>query len=156
MYKFTERQKQADVEKFLRRLADRAASKWMSNRCERRNESRCGQSMPVYMARWDGASFSKEEATIALSRDVSSQGIAVVVVGPFQAKRVVMAFWVESRPCFALGEVHNEAPMGGGYRRLGIELIELLDVADHPSLQELIPLTARLAPMFTAEAANRD
>ncbi len=154
MYTFTERQKQLDVQKFLCRLADRTTSKGFSNRYERRNEGRTGQSMPVYLARWDGECLSKDEATIGLSRDVSSQGIAVVVVGPFQAKRIVMAFWVESRPCFALGNVQNETFLGGGYRRLGVELIELLDVAEHPALEELMPLTARLAPVFTTESRD--
>jgi hypothetical protein len=154
MYTFTERQKQTDVQKFLRRLADRSAAKWLAGKYERRTDSRCGQSMPVYMARWDGESFSKDEATIALSRDVSSQGIAVIVVGPFQAERVLIAFWVESRPCFAVGQVHNDTAIGGGYRRLGIELIEILEVGEHPALESLLPLTSRLAPVFNKDAGR--
>lgn len=154
MYSFDERNKQADVQKFLRRLADRSTTKWLAGKYERRNDSRCGQSMPVYMARWDGESFSREEATIALSRDVSSQGIAVVVVGPFQAEQVLVGFWVESRPCFAVGQVHNDTALGGGYRRLGIELVEILEVGEHPDLQSLMPLTSRLAPVFNKETAR--
>ncbi len=154
MYTFTERNNQADVQKFLCRLADRAASKRFSERDERRDDSRTGYSMPVYIARWDGDCFSRDEATIALSRDISSQGIAVVVVGPFHAERLMLAFWVESRPHFALGAVQSDQPIGGGYRRLGIKLVELLEVGDHPCLEELLPLVERLAPVVHATSPN--
>ncbi len=154
MYTFTERKNEADVQKFLCRLADRAATKRFSERYERRDDSRTGYSMPVYVARWDGDRFSKDEATIALSRDISSQGIAVVVVGPFHAERLMLAFWVESQPYFAVGAVQCDQPIGGGYRRLGIKLVELLDVGDHPCLEELLPLVARLAPIVHAAPPN--
>src|SRR5579871_6921606 len=113
MYTFTERSKQTEVQKFLRRLADRSVAERHSIEQERRDESRIGQAIPVYMARWDGECFSKEEETIGLSQNVSSQGIAVVVIGPFQATRLILAFCMESRPHFALGEVRSETPVGG-------------------------------------------
>jgi len=160
MFSFGKRKKQMEVHKLIRRAVDVSSPNRPPSDGELRWENRSNRTIPVLLAPFEGGEPSVCEMTIALTKDFSGQGLALVLHQPFRAESVVIGFWAEGEAEFVLGEVRQNAPLGGGYWQVGLELTERIAVADYPALAALVPQAARLVPdrshqaMSTAEAGG--
>jgi hypothetical protein len=146
MFSFTKRKKQSEIHRFIRRLLDSPRSTIPPVRGEHRWETRSNRTLPVLLAPWDENRPSPEEAAIALTKDLSGQGLALVLCQPFRAEQVVVGFWCEGEPQFVLGCLRQNVPLGGGFWQAGIELNQRLSRAECTALDLLVPLAARLKP----------
>jgi len=106
------------------------------------------------LAPYDGVEVRVDELTHAVTKDVSSQGLALVLPQPFRAEQVVVGFWSESHTHFVSGQVRQNVPLGGGFWQLGVELTALLDLSEHPDIKRLVPLALRLDPLVNRQALN--
>ncbi len=144
MFSFTTRKKHLEVHRLLRRAMDATTPNRPPIEGESRWEERSNRTIPVLLAPYAEGCPCLGEHAIALTKDLSSQGVAIVLPQPFRADEVVIGFWLENRPEFLLGRVRQNAPLGGGYWQLGIELTERLDPSPNPATESLLPLIARL------------
>lgn len=144
MFSFATRKKQNEVQRLLRRAMDTTSPNRPPLDGELRGESRSNRTLPVLLVACVDGRPTAEERIIALTKDFSSRGVAVVLPQPFRAEHVLIAFWLEGHPEFVRGQVRQNVPLGGGYWQLGVELTERLSIATSPELGALLPLAARL------------
>lgn len=137
-----------EVQKLMRRIMDSSTLDLFPVEGDGRAENRSLRTIAVLLAGYNTNNKTVSEATWALTRDLSSQGVAVVVRQPFTATEVVVVFWTGEEPRFVRGEVRQSRPLGGGFLHIGIEIIEMLDQQRVPALAELAPLAEHLAPMM--------
>jgi hypothetical protein len=153
MFSFRKRGQQADIHKVVRRLIDTSTPNFPPSTGNVRWENRSNRSLPVLLVPYDGAEVGDETAH-AITKDLSSQGLALVLPHPLRAERVVVGFWSGENTHFVSGFVRQNVPLGGGFWQLGVELTELLPLAEHAELRRLLPQAARLDPQVNLAALN--
>ncbi|HEV2971226.1 MAG TPA: hypothetical protein VGY55_14725 [Pirellulales bacterium] len=144
MFSFSRHKKQLDVQALLRRAIDSSTPNMPPTNGEHRWDSRANRTFPLVLATWNDGQVNMDEATTALTKNLSGQGLTAVHFEPLQAKQLVVGFWLESQAYFVLGEVRHRTRLGGGYWQLGIELGNLLTPGEHPALELLLPMVAGL------------
>lgn len=151
MFWFASRSKHLAVHKVIRRLINNSSPNTIPLDGDARWETRCNRTIPVLLAPYDHDELSVSEAAYALTKNLSSQGLALVLQQPFRAEQVVVGFWAGDGAHFVLGHVRQNVPLGGGYWQLGLEAMEMLCPHDSAEFKRLIPLAARLDPSLDAE-----
>jgi len=146
MFSFLRRGKQAEVHRIIRRMLDEGVLPTLPGGKEERWENRSNRTLPVLLVPIDNGEPRTDEATTALTKNLSSQGLALVLHQPFWAEGVAIGLWHEGSAEFVRGEIRQNVPLGGGFWQLGIELTEPLSLDEHPELEDLLPLAARLDP----------
>jgi len=151
---FRERKKQVELRNCLRRLLDTTSPNLPPLEGDCRSDDRHNRTLPVLLVPWEDGGPVVNEASVALTKDFSDLGMALVLQQPFRAEQVVVAFRMASDPqreggstlYFMLGRLRQNTSTGGGFWQLGILLEELLNQADCPQLKPLVPLTSSLLP----------
>lgn len=146
------RKKQPDLFRMIRRFIDRSSPVLPPSSGESRWEDRSNRTIPVLLAPRDGESVCSDEATFAITKNLSDHGLALVLPHPFRAESVVIGFWHADAPYFVLGSVRQNVPLGGGFWQVGLELHQMLTMADHPDLMPLASLAGRLDPSLARQA----
>jgi hypothetical protein len=151
MFPFGRRPRNLAVHKVIRRILDAVHPEPASFDYEARWEHRLHRTAPVLLAPYD-RELSIQEATFALTKNLSTRGLALVLPQPFRAERVAVGFWFAEQAYFVSGEVRQNVPLGGGFWQLGIELTESLNPAQTPDIRRMVSLAARLDPRLNQEA----
>ena len=151
MFSFDTRKRLNQVRTFVRHVVDVTSPNLPPLEGESRSENRSNRVLPALLAPWEDGGPSVDEISYALTEDLCDRGLSLVLHQPFKAVQVVVGLWLES-PRFALGDVRQNVPLGGGFWQLGVELVDLLDPAEYPDLQSLVPLAAYLRPRRKAYA----
>jgi hypothetical protein len=146
MFSFGKRRAQVEVHKLTRRLIDSSCPNLPPLRGDSRWENRSNRTIPVLLTPLVGDDLQFDETAVAVTKNLSGQGLALVLHQPFWAEGVVIGFWHNGEPEFVRGEIRQNAPLGGGFWQLGIELTERVIPAEMHELERLIPLTNRLDP----------
>ncbi|HVC95639.1 MAG TPA: hypothetical protein VND64_18240 [Pirellulales bacterium] len=154
MFSFIRRREHVEVHKLVRRFIDASSPNQSPSDGDSRWEDRSNRTLPVLLAPYDGAEVCVDELTHAVTKDLSSQGLALVLPQPFRAEQVVIGFWSEAHTYFVLGLVRQNVPLGGGFWQLGVELTALVALSDHPEIKRLVPLAVRLAPEVNRAALD--
>jgi hypothetical protein len=145
MFSFDSRKRMYEIRTFVRQFVDLTSPNMPPRGGECRAEDRSNRAIPALLAPWEDGRPVVDESTYALTKDFSDRGLSLVLHQPFKSLQVVVGLWLESGR-FALGDVRQNVPLGGGFWQLGVELVDLLDPAEFPEVQSLVPLTARLVP----------
>lgn len=146
MFSFRKRREQVEVHKITRRLINSSCPCLPPLAGESRWENRSNRTIPVLLTPISGGELSLDETATAVTKNLSSQGLALVLHQPFWAEGVVIGFWHSGEPEFVRGEIRQNVPLGGGFWQLGIELTQRVILAEMPELERLVPLTSRLDP----------
>ncbi len=154
MFLFSRRNQRIEVHKLVRRLIDNSAPNRVPSTGDARWENRSNRSLPVLLTPYDGAKVCVDELVHAVTKDLCSQGLALVLPHPFRAEQVVVGFWSDEQTHFVSGIVRQNVPFGGGFWQLGVELTALFSLAEHPELKRLVPLAVRLDPRVNLDALN--
>ena len=149
---FQNRDKHFAVNRVIRRLINSSTPNAIPLRGESRWELRSNRTMPVLLVPYDNDELAIGEQAYALTKNLSSQGLALVLHQPLRADKVVVGIWSGDEPHFFAGEVRQSIPLGGGFWQIGVETTELLLVAQVPELQRLVPCAARLDPQVPWES----
>lgn len=149
---FQNRDKHFAVHRVIRRLINASTPNTIPLRGESRWELRSNRTMPVLLVPYDNGRLETGEQAYALTKNLSSQGLALVLHQPLRADRVVVAFWAGDEPHFFAGEVRQSVPLGGGFWQIGVETSELLTLDNLPDLKRLVPFAARLDPQVPWES----
>jgi hypothetical protein len=102
-----------------------------------RLESRVSLIMVVLVVPWVKKRPVVDQAFAALTRDLGSQGVSLVLNEPCGVSEVVLAFQWDGEMRFVLAEAKHLSPMGGGFYQLGLHLKEMIHPSDYPALQSL-------------------
>jgi len=146
MFSFGKRRAQVEVHKLTRRLIDSSCPNLPPLRGDSRWENRSNRTIPVLLTPLVGDDLQFDETAVAVTKNLSGQGLALVLHQPFWAEGVAIGLWHEGSAEFVRGEIRQNVPLGGGFWQLGIELTEPLSLDEHPELEDLLPLAARLDP----------
>lgn len=151
MFKFARRKAQVQVQSFLRRLLDRTAPNLPLWGEESRGEGRSNRTVPVLLVPLEDGKLQTDHVVFALTKDVSSRGLALTLPQPLRLGEVVIAVSSEGGVEYVRGTVRQNAPMGGGFWQLGIELRSRVVAEDWPQVKELARFAARLRPKSRGE-----
>jgi hypothetical protein len=154
MFSFARRRQPVEVHKLVRRFIDASSPNQSPSAGDARWENRSNRTLPVLLAPYDGAEVCVDELTHAITKDLSSQGLALVLPQPFRAEQVVIGFWSEAHTYFVSGYVRQNVPLGGGFWQLGVELAALVAVSEHPDIERLVPFAVRLDPQINRAALS--
>jgi hypothetical protein len=145
MFSSADRKKQLDARRLICRLVDRTSPNLAPLEGESRVEARSNRTLPVVLAPLEDDRVLAEEAVFALTKDLTGQGLSLVLNHPFHAPQLVIGFWRETQPVFVLGSGRQNTPLGGGFWQLGIELREVLSI-DRFGLARLAAVAVQLLP----------
>ena len=134
---FATRRKQQQVQNQLVKLLNNHCSGVKNCIDGPRGEGRVNLTIPVVMAPWSHKRPSIELAFSATTRELSSNGLSVVVPEPVTCENVVIGWCFEQQMRFAQGKFRHQDPIGAGFWNAGIELIEMLSLEEWPELKQL-------------------
>jgi hypothetical protein len=146
VFSFRKRNQQGDVHKLIRRLIDSSNPNLPPVEGNSRWEDRSNRTIPVLLVPIDEDQPRTDEAATAITKNLSGQGLALVLHQPFWAGGVLIGFWHDGEPEFVRGEIRQNAPLGGGFWQLGIELTQRVTSTEMPEIESLLDLVARLDP----------
>ncbi len=148
MFSFNARKKRLEVRKYLARICDLTTPNYAAPSDEERSEDRHNRSIPTLICPWENNLPCVDEAAFVLTKDISDAGIGIVANQPICADDVLVGLWLEENgsesPWFFLSEVRRNAPLGGGFWILGIELTEFANHEYQNVLKPLRKLAERL------------
>ncbi|HUP81839.1 MAG TPA: PilZ domain-containing protein [Pirellula sp.] len=139
---FNQRKKKQEVWKCLRRILDRNSAEQLLLGNEDRKEKRIPFSLPVLLQSCLADPHTWSEPVFAVTKDISDDGVAVIVHRSIDPSRVICVIW-EDGPIFLSGEIRQCQPLGGGFWKIGMELSEIVSSGDFPLLRTL---SERLSP----------
>ncbi|HWB13425.1 MAG TPA: hypothetical protein VG826_29645 [Pirellulales bacterium] len=113
---------------------------------------RSNRTIPVLLVPYDNNVLSVGELAYALSKNLSSGGLALVLHQPLRAEQVVVGFWSNVEAYFVSAAVRQSVPLGGGFWQIGVQALEVLSPACVPDLRQLMPWAARLDPSVPWDA----
>ena len=150
------KERQRDAKVLLSQIAGMTDSELTPVQEDSRQHVRKSRVFPVLLTPWEDGGPTVADSVYALTKDVSGQGLALVLQSPYRIEQAVIGLVIPSpgdpNACcklhFVLGTVRQNVPLGGGYWQLGFELNELLQMDDHPSLEQL-SLPARVVSKVT-------
>lgn len=139
------REMEESIHNVLREIAENTESQFLPDEGDPRWHQRSNRSLPALLVPWENGGPMVQDATYALTKDFSSQGLALILPHPFRVEAVLIGLHLDT-PLFALGQIRHNAALGGGFWQLGIQIYELIEVDSHPHLPTLLPLAERLVP----------
>lgn len=150
---FQPRDTQFEVNRIIRRLINASTPNRVPLHGESRWESRSNRTIPVLLVPYDHNELSVSEVAYALTKNLSSQGLALVLHQPLRAEQIVVGIWSSAQAHFVSGKVRQSVALGGGFWQIGMETTKLLSAVDFPELVRLLPWAARLDPSVPWERA---
>ena len=137
-----------EVLKHLRRIVDLTVPNQSPGAINDRVETRSNRAIPALLCPWENGLPRADEHVFVVTKDLSSDGIGIVLPQPFRAHKVLLGFWlndeVMDEPWLFLGTTQNLQKLGGGFWTLGVQLTEFLTKNQQQKCASLAPLLARL------------
>ena len=75
-----------------------------------------------------------DQAFTAVSKEFSSNGVALVLNEPRGLDHAILGFRFEGQMSFVRAQAKHLNPMGGGFYQLGFRMLEVVSLADYPQL----------------------
>src|SRR5262245_52250574 len=147
MYTFTPSAR-PHVESRLRRIVDLTVPNLSRQTQDERFEGRSNRVIPVLVCPWEADKPVTEQHLFAVTKDLSSDSVGVVLPQPVRADAVVVGFWlgedVMDEPWYFVGVPRSLRKIGGGFWTAGVQFTEVLGSAARHALSPLAPYVARL------------
>ena len=137
MFSFGSRKAQQDVERFLLRVINRSATD-RAKVCEnRRLESRNSVNYGTWIVPLVSRFPRRDAAIAAITRDVSSSGVAVMTRGLLSAEEVLLSLPSDPTPRLVRAKVCSRDDLGCGWILYNLKVVELLHENRYPELLHL-------------------
>lgn len=158
MFTFARDKKRVELQALVRRMADLTVPSLAPLGGESRVGRRMNRCLPVLLIPYERHRALVAEATIALARDISDHGVALMLPQPYHGEDVIVGFWIAG-PHVAPGpselyllhaQIRHCTEVGGGHWQLGLEWLEL--VKSRKLIRTLRPFALQLLP----RAAQRE
>lgn len=163
MFSRKKQERQRDAQQLLNQIAQMTDPELTPVCQESRQQIRRSRVLPVLLTPWENGGPVVDDSVYALTKDVSEQGMALVLQSPYRIKTAVIGLVTPSadnpgadiEPSFMLGEARQNVPLGGGYWQLGLELTELVLVDEHPRLEPLLLLAKVVSKVTCANLLQK-
>ena len=148
MFSFTARKKAVEYQRYIRRMIDLTIPNKSNSASTERFQNRHNRAIPVLLCPWARGGPVLSECLIAITKDISDQGIGLILNAPFAAKDVVLGFCLgeeaAAEPWFFRGAAEHNLAIGGGYWLLGIALKDFMNQEYQVELAPLVPMSRKL------------
>jgi hypothetical protein len=148
MFSFDGDKKLHGVQSRIRRILDLTVPNYGDGPQVDRVEDRYNRTLPALLCDWEQSRLVPGGSLFVATRDISGQGVGVLLQQPFRAQRVLLAFWLDDEvspdPWFFLGQSESLRKIGGGFWTLGIRLTEFASSKCRGPFAELAPLLKQL------------
>ncbi|GAA4453229.1 hypothetical protein [Novipirellula rosea] len=150
MFSFLRRKEECRAEAALRRILDRTTPNVTFDVEDNRCHNRYHRTLPVLVTPCRGNSLLVDQSVVGLTRDISDNGMSVLLSQALDSFSVAVSIWLASRqsidphPVTLLGLAAHSIEIGGGYWHTGIHLTDRLE--DHALSAQLLPLVEKLLP----------
>ncbi len=102
-----------------------------------RRDSRVNMTVVVMVIPLEGKALQVGQALMAVTKEFSSTGVAIVLDHPRGMDEAVLGFRFEGEMTYIHAKAKHLNPIGGGFYQLGFELEEIVSPGDYPKLQSL-------------------
>lgn len=152
MFAFLEKKKSQDeLDRCIRRLCNLTTPNYGGEELGVRRSRRSNRTLPALLCPWQGGRPVVAEHTFVITRDLSVNGVALVLTQPLHADEFVLGFWLHHpampEPLYLLGRKRRLEPLGGGFWTMGVDLVDLIHNVGAERLKSLLPLAAKLLPV---------
>lgn len=128
------RKRKSEAQEFLARITNQ----WMNERVEgyeeRRAEERAILNVGVWIIPMDQAGPVTAQAFVALTKDLSRNGLSVITHRSITTSTFLVCFSGEPEVKFLLAKVHYRKHLGLGWIQLCMEVTGIVDKDDYPQL----------------------
>jgi hypothetical protein len=139
----------AEVGPKLRRLCNISTMRGVGA-AELRIHNRLSQVVPVLLCPIENQTAVSKEAFVVVAKDISDNGVALILQQPLRTPEAIVGFWIgpiqADEPWFFRAVAQRDQPIGGGFRVLGLKLVEFLNNGARPFYSDLISLAHQLVP----------
>lgn len=122
------------AQQFLRRLANSRSMSKLRMGENRRSEARVDFCMGIWVIPLAHGSPDLRRAFPAITRDLSSLGLGIVADRPLLNEEHFLCFPLASGMKFLRARAESQRDVGAGWCLVGVEIVELLRMEDHPRL----------------------
>lgn len=128
MFGFLTRKRQDDVQRFLSRRMNRSFLQQMDS--GKRRHSRDDFCEVAWVIPYDEEAIQPvfEESHVAVTRDISPEGLSIIQTSPINEVRCVIALEGDMEMHFILCTVTHSTPLGYGFFKIGLFPDEFLNV----------------------------
>jgi len=128
--------KKLQAQKFLARMANQWSMDRVRKLVERRGEQRATLNVGVWVIPMDEVGPNILQAFVALTRDLSSNGLSVITDRTVDAPEFLVGFSGEPEASFLRAKVLCRKGLGLGWLQLGIEVTGMVGKEEYPQLTE--------------------
>jgi hypothetical protein len=148
MFSFDNEKKSHVVQAKIRRILDLTVPNFADGLTDSRSDDRFNRTLPALLCAWEQDQPVPGSSMFVATRDISSEGVGVLLQQPFRAERVLLTFWLDEEvspePWYFLGRSQALRKIGGGFWTLGIQLTEFAGSNGRGPLAALAPLVKQL------------
>ena len=102
-----------------------------------RLDSRVNMTVVVMVIPLEGKALQVGQALMAVTKEFSSTGVAVVLDHPRGMDEAILGFRFEGEMTYIRAKAKHLNPIGGGFYLLGFKLEEIVSPGDYPKLKSL-------------------
>ena len=103
-----------------------------------RRDKRVNLTLPVLVIPLLNGKLQVGHAFNAVTRELSINGVGIVLDSPMALDEVILGFRLESDMTFVHATAKHLSPMGGGFYHLGLEMTEVVPSSKYPELKTFI------------------
>ncbi len=134
---FFTKKKDFSVQSFILKLVNNNCPELTAMLEGPRIESRVNMVVVVMIVPMEKGRPQVGRTFMAVTKEFSTSGVAVVLNGPQPLDQVILGFRYEGAMTFMRAEAKHLNPMGGGFYQLGFQMLETVNVGDWPELKSL-------------------
>ena len=131
------RRKERSVQNFILKLINNNCSRLTSNLEGPRMDSRVNLVVVVMIIPLVDRKLQVPGTVMAVTKEFSNTGVAVVLDRPCQMDEAVLGFRFEGEMKFIRAQAKHRSPMGGEFHQFGFQLLEVVSPGDYPELASL-------------------
>jgi hypothetical protein len=150
MYSFETRHKSTAVQSRIRRLLDLTIPNISHELRTERTEDRYNRLIPALLCAWERDQPVADSYAFVVTKDISSEGVGLVLSQPYRADEVLVAFClpdgVAEEPWFFRGRAQSLRKVGAGFWTLGVQFIEYAGSGYSGKFATLSSLVDQLRP----------
>lgn len=102
-----------------------------------RRDNRVNMTVVVMVIPLEGKVLQVGQSLMAVTKEFSSTGVAVVLDHPRGMDEAVLGFRFEGEMTYIRAQAKHLSPIGGGFYQLGFELEEIVSAGDYPRLKSM-------------------
>jgi hypothetical protein len=78
-----------------------------------------------------------QKTFMATTKELSNNGVSVVLDAPRQLDEAILGFQFEGEMTFIRAIAKHDEPIGGSFRQVGFQLLEVVSPSDYPELASM-------------------